>query len=54
MLHKDCPGLPTQEGCSGTRAYQPGAVTSTEVTGQYPSYTVSGNIDPAGPATAGP
>ena len=30
----DCPGLPTQEGCSGTRAYQPGAVTSTEVTGQ--------------------
>lgn len=30
----DCPGLPTQEGCSSIRAYQPGAVTSTVVTGQ--------------------
>ena len=27
MLHKDCPGLPTQEGCSSTGPRQPGAVT---------------------------
>ena len=34
MLDMDCPGLPTQEGCSSMRAYQQGAVTSNEVTGQ--------------------
>ena len=34
MLDMDCPGLPTQEGCSSMKAYQPGAVTSNEVTGQ--------------------
>ena len=56
MLDMDCPGLPTQEGCSSMRAYQQGAVTSNEVTGQsgQSSYTPSENIDPAGPATAGP
>ena len=29
MLNMDCPGLPTQEGCSSTGQRQPGAVTSS-------------------------
>jgi hypothetical protein len=29
MLNMDCPGLPTQEGCSSTGPRQPGAVTSS-------------------------
>ncbi len=50
MLDMDCPGLPTQEECSSMRAYQPGAATSIEVTGQsgQSSYTPLENIVPAG------
>jgi hypothetical protein len=56
MLDMDCPGLPTQEGCSSMGAYQPGAATSIEVTGQSgqsESHTV-GEHRPGGPATAEP
>ena len=54
MLDMDCPGLPTQEGCSSMGAYQPGAATSIEVTGQSGQsklHTV-GEHRPGGLATA--
>ena len=55
MLYMDCPGLPTQEGCSSTGPRQPGAAKPMEVTGQSGQsklHTV-GEHRPGGPVTAG-
>ena len=56
MQDMDCPGLPTQEGCSGMWTHQPGAATPIKVTGQsgQSKLLTIGEHRPGGPTIAEP
>jgi len=56
MLDMDCPGLPTQEGCSSMGPYQPGTAMPFGVTGQsgQSKLRTAGGHRPGGPTIADP